>query len=186
MIQAAEQAELVKIQEEELNSKRAQLESLRREEQRLEEQKIESMNKLDGLTSNLQDTQFCISQAKALITQLQEQTRQMNDGISSCGIAIELGDATQVPDAALRIEPEFRDPDYNKVLMTNGNISKETIFDVDPFSNTNEIPNRTDDTFDNDPFKNDPFKNKDAISNVPFKTFTISNFGWKRKISNMC
>lgn len=68
---------------------------------------------------------FCWVQAKALITQLQEQTRQMNDAITSCDAAIESGDVSQVPDAALRIKPEFRDPEYTKVLNDNGNGNRE-------------------------------------------------------------
>lgn len=49
----------------------------------------------------------------------------MNDAILSCDGAIELGDISQVPDATLRIKPEFRDPDYNKILTINGNTNKE-------------------------------------------------------------
>ncbi|KAJ8927022.1 hypothetical protein NQ314_020585, partial [Rhamnusium bicolor] len=160
--QAAEQAELVKAQETELNSKKEQLEGLRQEEQRLEKQKAESMRKLDSLTSNLQDTQLSISQAKALITQLQEQTRQMNDAITACDTAIESGDVNQVPDTALRIIPDFRDPEYNKVGMVNGDSNKQNGFEDDPFSN----PSRpTHHGFSDDPFKSDPFKSKDAFSN---------------------
>ena len=60
--QAAEQAEAVAAQESELNSKKEQLEGLRKEEQRLEQQKRESDVKLESLTTNLQDTQLSISQ----------------------------------------------------------------------------------------------------------------------------
>lgn len=60
-IQAAEQAELVAAQEDELNSRKQQLEGLRMEEQRLEQQKLESSKKLENLTGNLQDTQLNIS-----------------------------------------------------------------------------------------------------------------------------
>lgn len=61
-VQAAEQAEMVKAQETELNSKKEQLEGLRMEEERLEKQKTESIKKLDSLSVNLQDTQLNISQ----------------------------------------------------------------------------------------------------------------------------
>lgn len=60
--QATEQAEMVAAQEKELMSKKEQMESLKQEEQRLEQQKNDSMKKLESLTSNLQDTQFSISQ----------------------------------------------------------------------------------------------------------------------------
>lgn len=52
----------------------------------------------------------------------------MNDAISLCDTAIESGDASQIHDTALRIKPDFRDPDYNKVLMVNGNTSKEVSY----------------------------------------------------------
>jgi len=61
-VQANEQAELVAAQESELKSKKEQLDGLRQEEQRLEEQKAESLQKLESITSNLQDTQLNISQ----------------------------------------------------------------------------------------------------------------------------
>lgn len=55
-----------------------------------------------------------------MITQLQEQSRQMNDAITACNTAIEAGDASSVPDTALRINPEFRDPEISKLGMVNG------------------------------------------------------------------
>lgn len=55
-----------------------------------------------------------------MITQLEEQTRQMNDAISSCDSAIDSGDALCVADTALRIDPEFRDSKYIKVGLVNG------------------------------------------------------------------
>lgn len=60
--QANEQAELVATQESDLKSKKEQLDGLRQEEQRLEDQKNESLKKLESLTTNLQDTQLNISQ----------------------------------------------------------------------------------------------------------------------------
>lgn len=62
--QATEQAEIVKQQEAELNSKKEQLEGLRIEEQRLEKLREESQKKLENLTTNLQDTQLNISQVE--------------------------------------------------------------------------------------------------------------------------
>ncbi|XP_044263752.1 epidermal growth factor receptor substrate 15-like 1 isoform X4 [Tribolium madens] len=185
--QAAEQAEQVAAQEAELNSKKQQLEGLRLEEQRLEQQKRESDSKLQSLTSNLQETQLSISQAKALITQLQEQTRQMNDAIEACDTAIQSGDANSVPDTALSIKPDFRDPEYTKVGLVNGNSNKQNGFGDgkdDPFSSkengTNFSSGFGDDLFNNDSFKNtnafeqsDPFnsafsKSNDGFSSDPF------------------
>lgn len=60
-----------------------------------------------------------------MITQLQEQTRQMNDAIEACDSAIQSGDANSVPDTALRINPEFRDPEYTKIGLVNGNSNKQ-------------------------------------------------------------
>lgn len=62
--QATEQAEMVAVQEKELMSKKEQMESLKQEEQRLEQQKSDSMKKLESLTSNLQETQLSISQVQ--------------------------------------------------------------------------------------------------------------------------
>ncbi|XP_063921366.1 epidermal growth factor receptor substrate 15-like 1 isoform X2 [Zophobas morio] len=163
--QAAEQAEAVAAQESELNSKKEQLEGLRKEEQRLEQQKRESDVKLESLTTNLQDTQLSISQTKALITQLQEQTRQMNDAIEACDTAIQSGDANSVVDTALRIQPDFRDPEYSKIGLENGNANKENSFGDskhDPFSSK---PNGPLDSsgFGDDLFNNDTFKNSNAF-----------------------
>lgn len=61
-VQAAEQAETVAAQEKELTSKKEQLEGLKQEEQRLEQQRMDNTRKLENLTTNLQDTQLSISQ----------------------------------------------------------------------------------------------------------------------------
>lgn len=55
-----------------------------------------------------------------MITQLEEQTRQMSDAITSCDTAIDSGDPISVADTALRIDPEFRDQKYAKVSLVNG------------------------------------------------------------------
>lgn len=65
--QAAEQAETVAVQEKELMTKKEQMESLKQEEQRLEQQKNDNMKKLESLTSNLQETQLNISQVLKLV-----------------------------------------------------------------------------------------------------------------------
>ena len=63
---------------------------------------------------------FSLLKAKAKITQLQEQHRQMKDAITTCDAAISSDDAVLVSDATLNLEPEFRDPEYNRVAMVNG------------------------------------------------------------------
>lgn len=167
--QAEEQAEVLREQEGELTSKKEQLENLRKEEERLEKQKEDNDKQLDKLTSKLQDAQLQISQAKAKITQLQEQQHQLTDAIDACDGAITNGDATQVPDTALHIAPDFRSPEYQ---LTNGQTSPDKQNDIfnqnhDPF---NDAGNNTQTNgFADDPFKNDPFKNEDAFnSNDPF------------------
>ncbi|CAG9863146.1 unnamed protein product [Phyllotreta striolata] len=172
-VQAAEQAEMVKTQETELNSKKQQLEGLRMEEERLEKQKMENINKLESLSVNLQDTQLNISQAKALITQLQEQTRQMNDAIKACDSTIESGDVNQITDNILRIKPEFREGEYNKIL--NEDSKTQNGFGKDPFNNQNGHGSSG---FEDDPFKNDPFKSNDAFSNEDFKPAFPNNNGF--------
>ncbi|XP_030763362.1 epidermal growth factor receptor substrate 15-like 1 isoform X3 [Sitophilus oryzae] len=165
-IQAVEQAELLTTQENELRSKKEQLDGLKQEEERLEQQISESMKKLDSITTNLQDTQLRISQTKALITQLQEQTRQINDAIALCDTGIESGDVNHVPDTALRIKPEFRDPEYSKLISTNGEAKQnfQNGFGDDAFNHR-----ASNGGFEADPFKSDPFKPKNSLTgNDPF------------------
>ena len=59
-------------------------------------------------------------QAKAKITHLQEQHRQMKDAVSMYDTAISSGDASVISDASLNIKPEFRDPEYARIAMVNG------------------------------------------------------------------
>ncbi|KAF5301331.1 hypothetical protein FQA39_LY10729 [Lamprigera yunnana] len=192
--QAAEQAEAVAAQESELTTKKQLLEGLRQEEQRLEQEKIESIKRLENLSSKLSDTQLTISQAKAIITQLEEQSRQMNDAIATCDTAIESSDPLSVPDTALRINPEFRDNEYHKVALMNGEITptqQNGYEDKDPFANDDNSPNKFS-AFHDDPFKSDPFKsNSDAFTmndsfnaafsktdgfpSDPFNSFSTSN-----------
>lgn len=49
-------------------SKKEQLEGLRQEEQKLEQQKLESAKKIDQLSTNLQNSQLNISQASSFFT----------------------------------------------------------------------------------------------------------------------
>lgn len=65
---------------------------------------------------------------KALTTQLQEQTRQINDAISHCEAAIQSGDVSQVPDTALRITADFRDSEYTRLGLTNGEKQVNFVF----------------------------------------------------------
>ncbi|KAL1501933.1 hypothetical protein ABEB36_007160 [Hypothenemus hampei] len=157
-VQANEQAELLASQEMELKSKKELLDGLKQEEQRLEDQKNDSLKKLETITTNLQETQLSISQVKALTTQLQEQSRQINDAISVCEAAILSGDPTQVTDAHLRIIADFRDFEYTRIGLTNGANNKQQNGQInDPF---NRHHGETDGGFHDDPFENDPFKSK--------------------------
>lgn len=65
-----------------------------------------------------------------MVTQLEEQSRQINDAIDVCSNAIETGDVSTVPDTALRIKPEFRDAQYRSVGLVNGNSKKQVCFSV--------------------------------------------------------
>lgn len=59
-------------------------------------------------------------QAKAKITHLQEQHRQMKDAVAMYDTAVSSGDASLISDASLNIKPEFRDPEYARIAMVNG------------------------------------------------------------------
>lgn len=66
-------------------------------------------------------------QLKALSTQLQEQTRQITDAIDICEAAIQSGDAGQVPEQVLRLSIDFRDADYAKLGLTNGECKQVSV-----------------------------------------------------------
>lgn len=85
---------------------------MRQEEQQLEQQQHKSRDQLNELTKNLQDTQLQISQAKAKITHLQEQQRQMSDAIALYDSALATADASLVPDTSLQFNPEIEDIEY--------------------------------------------------------------------------
>ncbi|KAG8040897.1 hypothetical protein G9C98_001885 [Cotesia typhae] len=138
--QAEEQESVLKSQEEELNSKRQELEGLRQEEQQLEQQQNNSRDQLNELTKNLQNTQLQISQAKAKITDLEEQQRQMTDAIAIYDSALAAGDPNLVPDTR-----------PNSFIGMNGS--------SDGFGNQNDpfSSNKAKDTFrsgEGDPFTN--------------------------------
>ncbi|XP_043261752.1 epidermal growth factor receptor substrate 15-like 1 isoform X2 [Colletes gigas] len=145
--QAEEQESVLRTQEEELNFKRQELEGLRQEEQQLEQQQNKSRDQLNELTKNLQDTQLQICQAKAKITHLQEQQRQMSDAIALYDSALAAGDATLVPDTNLQFNPEIEDPEYE---TTPNNVDNTKEQRADSFSNANGTA--TLDGFEEDPF----------------------------------
>ncbi|CAK9797075.1 Epidermal growth factor receptor substrate 15-like 1, partial [Anthophora quadrimaculata] len=144
--QAEEQESVLRAQEEELNLKRQELEGLRQEEQQLEQQQNKSRDQLNELTRNLQDTQLQICQAKAKITHLQEQQRQMSDAIALYDSALAAGDATLVPDTSLQFNPEIEDLEYEK---TNNEKEETSEKKPDSFSNANGTAL---DGFEQDPF----------------------------------
>ncbi|XP_050447631.1 epidermal growth factor receptor substrate 15-like 1 isoform X2 [Cataglyphis hispanica] len=126
--QAEEQESVLRIQEEELNLKRQELEGLRQEEQQLEQQQNKNRDQLNELTKKLQDIQLEISQAKAKITHLQEQQRQMSDVIALYDSALAAGNPDLVPDTSLRFIPEIEDIEFETTKNTEQ--TKETKADT--------------------------------------------------------
>ncbi|XP_071650415.1 uncharacterized protein Eps-15 isoform X1 [Temnothorax longispinosus] len=118
--QAEEQESVLRGQEEELNFKRQELEGLRQEEQQLEQQQNKNRDQLNELTKKLQDTQLEICQAKAKITHLQEQQRQMSDAIALYDSALAAGDVNLVPDTSLQFIPEIEDLEYETTTKNTG------------------------------------------------------------------
>ncbi|XP_077275160.1 epidermal growth factor receptor pathway substrate 15 isoform X4 [Temnothorax americanus] len=118
--QAEEQESVLRGQEEELNFKRQELEGLRQEEQQLEQQQNKNRDQLNELTKKLQDTQLEICQAKAKITHLQEQQRQMSDAIALYDSALAAGDVNLVPDTSLQFIPEIEDIEYETTRKNTG------------------------------------------------------------------
>lgn len=107
--QCQKQEDTIREQEHELDSKRGELQKLKDEESSLSRQYETNQHELDSLTKNLQDTQFQISQIKAMVSQLQENQRQMNDALTVCKAAIEANNPSLVSDYTLKLEPDFRE-----------------------------------------------------------------------------
>ncbi|KAK0173240.1 hypothetical protein PV328_006470 [Microctonus aethiopoides] len=176
--QAEEQESVLRSQEDELNSKRQELEGLRQEEQQLEHQQNDSRDQLNELTKNLQNTQLQISQAKAKITHLEEQQRQMSDAIAIYDSALATGDPSLVPDTSLQFKPEIETIDYNEGETRQNGLdgNKQDIKDENAFSGVN---GSSDGFGDHDPFSS--AKAKEAFENAggdPFANFdgkTISS-----------
>ncbi|XP_057322439.1 epidermal growth factor receptor substrate 15-like 1 isoform X2 [Microplitis mediator] len=173
--QAEEQESVLKTQEDELNSKRQELEGLRQEEQQLEQQQNTSRDQLNELTKNLQNTQLQISQAKAKITHLEEQQRQMTDVIAIYDSALAAGDPNLVPDTSLQFNPEINAPEFENESLTklngleNENQGTKAVNSFigmngssDGFENQNDpfTSNKAKDTFGNS--EGDPFTNFDG------------------------
>lgn len=125
------QEETIREQEGELDSKRSELQKLKDEETALEIEYEKNKNELSTLSKNLQDTQLeicqvwncnvenlCIRvifihyfgclQIKALVTQLEESARQMNDAVGACKTAIETNEPNSVSTYSLKLDPDFR------------------------------------------------------------------------------
>lgn len=107
--QCQKQEDTIREQESELDSKRGELQKLKDEESTLSRQYETNQHELDSLTKNLQDTQFQISQIKAMVSQLQENQRQMNDALTVCKAAIDANNPSLVSDYTLKLEPDFRE-----------------------------------------------------------------------------
>lgn len=107
--QCQKQEETIREQEGELESKKNELQKLKDEEASLEKEYNEDQRNLDKLTRTLQDTQLQISQIKALVTQLEENQRQISDALEACKAAIENNDPNSVSYYTLKIEPDFRE-----------------------------------------------------------------------------
>ncbi|KAF4519084.1 hypothetical protein B566_EDAN001676 [Ephemera danica] len=177
--QADEQERGLKEQEAELSTRRQELENLKQEEQRLETTLKQSRSQFDGLTNNLQDTQLLISQAKAKITQLEEQHRQMDDTITLYDSALTSNDASSISESSLApASTEFRDPEFVRFAMVNGGsppAEKDAAFQDDPFSGKNGPADRG--GFDGDAFANDQFKSSKVNSvGDPFNDPFASSF----------
>jgi epidermal growth factor receptor substrate 15 len=126
--QCQKQEDTLKEQEGELDSKRSELQKLKDEENSLNKQYDEGLNELQTLSKNLQDTQLEISQVRCrktrnfgfsnvrfsqkvrlMLSQLEENQRQMNDARSMFRMAIESDNPNIVSEYTLQLEPEFQE-----------------------------------------------------------------------------
>ncbi|XP_058810166.1 epidermal growth factor receptor substrate 15-like 1 isoform X2 [Phymastichus coffea] len=128
--QATDQESTLRIQEDEINSKRQELESLKSTEQSLDSQQLVYKNQLIILSKKLQATQLKSSQIKALITQLQEQQRQIIDAISQYDSAFSIGDSSVISESTLFLRINLEEythdinddsKDDNDTINNNGN-----------------------------------------------------------------
>lgn len=172
--QADDQAVTLKVQLDELNSKKQEIESLRKEEQELERQQNAVKECLDDIAKQSQKTQLQISQTKTTILHLQELYQQMFDAIQQYDAALATGQAIYVPDSILAMEPDVAEVIRENIkdeIEKNIILEKhfpEALSKKDDFNNFNSKDefNQGDDSFFKDkeaepqvedPFKDDPF-----------------------------
>lgn len=186
-----EQEKTVQEQQTELNLKRQELNDLKVEENNLEQQIQMNKTKLDQLNKNLQETLLLISQAKAKMTHLQENQRQLNDTIVQFDSAISSGNVSSLSDSTLKLQLSYMEPEYSKLDNIGSSVSPGSsigglsatgsALEEDPFKSKDVFASvngfATDPFSGQDPFKDDPFKpavdggNADAFGGIdPFKT----------------
>ncbi|XP_025075212.1 epidermal growth factor receptor substrate 15-like 1 [Pogonomyrmex barbatus] len=200
--QAEEQESVLRAQEEELNFKRQELEGLKQEEQQLEQQQNKNRDQLNELTKKLQDTQLEICQAKAKITHLQEQQRQMSDSIALYDSALAAGDLNLVPDTSLQFIPEIEDIEYEttKNIDETKEMKLDAIGTLDGFGDQDPFAsNKAKEAFNapiSDPFGNafSAQQSNNGFTADPFTTFDNTNtmtkqdpfdpFGNEKRVEN--
>uniref|UniRef100_A0A023F0U2 Putative synaptic vesicle protein ehs-1 n=2 Tax=Triatoma infestans TaxID=30076 RepID=A0A023F0U2_TRIIF len=162
---AEEQASLVRSQEDELLTRRKELEALLQEETKLENENMEQSRKLSSLCNFLQESQLNISQIRSIIVTIQEQQRQLKEAIEVVDTAIINNDTSTVPNRYLNLEPQFRDPSYKRLLNNKTD---------DNINNANEMPNGTtrDNEFSQNVFNNDPFSSANTKFSSAFSKST--------------
>ncbi|XP_046445364.1 epidermal growth factor receptor substrate 15-like 1 isoform X2 [Daphnia pulex] len=180
--QAEEQENTLRTQEAEVAAKKQELNNLRSEELRMEQQMQAASLQLDKLQNTLQDTHLQISQIKARMTVLQEHQHQIDEALVAYDEALETGDPSRLGDNVLRpIASVASDSDIllspnsdrNKV---NGGTShfNDGAFGSDPFSSLNGQNRGFSDSSNGDPFKESDFFKKAAQP-----TSSVDPFGAK-------
>jgi chromosome segregation ATPase len=99
-------------QEDELNSKRQEIECLKLEEKKLEMQQHDQKNRLNCLSEALQNIQLKISQTKAILTQLEEQHHQILDVISQYDSALNSGNTSFISDTSILLKTKIETATY--------------------------------------------------------------------------
>lgn len=185
---------LVDTKDQELKSKRTQLQTLKNEEDELKSEFERSKRDLEVTTENLTTTQLSSSQVKNKLSELRLFLNTTNTTIEEIESAINYRDTLRL--SSLCNQPLAAAPLTLNSILTNGransnmNDSKEPrsggeVSSCDPFS---EDPFQGDDPFaGDDPFKSeeadlalpedDPFNPSSTVaSNVPFSTSPIDPF----------
>lgn len=137
--QLVEQNVKIESQENELTSKRKELEELRSEESKLEAILESNKREIDSASKTIGDTQLEISQLGTKLIEMEEYERRLNDGINDINYALSNNDIMKINTLLPRtITPpliESQNTDHNNRFESNDPFKQtQAEFTADPFA----------------------------------------------------